>query len=230
MNDARMAFPADLFEPYEFEGSGGIRSVCKVLIARTMETATVICSDLPGRSDHRMAENFERVATQLYVARLHDLSAWRVRWYVCLPVRGDQPEAVCAVTLEWVTHASPDGASCFRCLHRRALRAGEVLVLLKDLDGDIRRFGVSRAGDVNPRHALPRAELGDARDNPRNGVSPLAGYMPRNWIHAAMGALILAQEAVARGDLLQCYSRIRVALEYLRDAKSPFDGPAKGDG
>lgn len=46
-------------------------------------------------------------------------------------------------------------------------------------------------------------------------------------IHAAIGALVLAQEAVVQGDMLACYSRIRAVLEHLQDAKAQIDGTAK---
>lgn len=111
MNDARTAFPVDLFEPYEFKGDKEERCVCQVLIVRTLETATVVFSHLPDSLNRSLADNIKRIANGLYVARLRDLPAWRVRWYARSPAHGGHLEAACAVILERVKNAtSPDGA------------------------------------------------------------------------------------------------------------------------
>ncbi len=225
MKPTRIAFPVEL-QPFEFEGGEGIPSACNVLIVRTLETATVVLSEMPDHPGSSLANNFERAATRLYIERLHDLPAWRIRWYTHSPARSGQLETVHAVTLEWLNSASSDGGFCFRGMHWRALHTGEVLVLLQDLDNDIHRFGVPGGVDAAPKLAVLRTELRQARNDINAPLAVGSGH-PLTTISAAINALFIAQQATVHGDLLKCYSRIRAALEYLDDAKLQINGTTK---
>lgn len=142
MTPARIAFPTELFEPYEFENNKGIPCVCGVLIVRTLETATVVLVEMPDSPGCSLACDFERIAKQVYLDRLNDLPAWRVRWYIYSPDNNESLENIYVVTLEWVIGAAFNSSFNFRCLHWRELRSGEILVLLQELDHDIQRFGI----------------------------------------------------------------------------------------
>ncbi len=224
MKPTRITFPAEP-QPYEFESGEGMPSVCDVLIVRTIETATVVLSETPDHPES-LANNFERVATRLYIERLRDLPAWRIRWYTHSPARGGQMETIHAVALEWVNGVSPDGVYCFRCMHWRTLRTGEILVLLQDLGNDIRCFGVSGGMNATAKLAALRTEHRRDQDD-RDAPLAVGNDHPLTTISAAISALRVAQQAAVHGDLLKCYSRIRAALEYLGDAKLQIEGTTK---
>lgn len=156
MKPTRITFPAEMLEPFEFESDEGIPSVCNILIVRTIETATVVLFEMPDNPESSLANILERVVTRLYTERLHDLPAWRVRWYTSSPDRTGPLGAIHSATLERVIGTVPDSGFSFRCMHLRALRSGEVLVLLQDLDNDISRFGV-QGGVKAPQSLLYRA-------------------------------------------------------------------------
>lgn len=225
MERTRINFPVELLVPYKYKSGEGVPSVCNVLIVRTIETATVVLSEMPNNSERSLADYFELAATQLYTERLKDMPAWRIRWYTHSPVRGGHMETIHTVTLEWVISASPDGGFCFKCTHWRALRSSEVLVLLQDIDNDIRRFGVSGGINVVPKLSVLRTEPRQARDGIDTPAAVEDGH-PQGTISAAIDALGIAQRAAVHGDLLRCYSSIRMAHEKLLDAKFQIDSAA----
>lgn len=140
-----ITFPIELLEPYEYKTLEGVPIVCGVLISRTAETATVFISEVDKQDSggFSVAGNFERIATQLYRERLNDLRAWKIRWFLQSSDRAGYLDTIQAITLEWVIGAAPHGRCNFKSICWRALRSGDILVLLQDINNDLQRFGES---------------------------------------------------------------------------------------
>src|SRR5438046_512334 len=110
MKSARPCLPPTLLEPFEFDGLDGARSLCGVLLLRSLDTATVVLSELPDNPGSSISHSLESIATCLYGGRMiGEISAWCVRWYTYFPGSGGRPEALHRVRFDWHPGAVPDG-------------------------------------------------------------------------------------------------------------------------